>query len=154
MNVLSSHTFSAFEISYVWFQNIVVMLSKRYEYFHSFCESLYKRTVLEVKLRGIFVILFFGFTQFTLLVHKSIIIFLQNFEKIPLGSAINISYTIFCHNEQAKWIIINERSGWISFHMPKLQKCILAVNSTRSVEVVENSALSQIFGNLFNLWYL
>ena len=49
--------------------------------FHSFCESLYKRTVREAKLRGIFVCIFLCFTQFTLFVLKSLVIVLENFQK-------------------------------------------------------------------------
>ena len=52
--------------------------------FHSFCESLYNRTVREAELRGIFVFsvfIFFCLAQFTLFVYKSLIIVVENFQK-------------------------------------------------------------------------
>ena len=48
---------------------------------HSFSENLYKRTVLEAKLRGIFIFRFFCFTQFTLFLYKSLIIIVVIFQK-------------------------------------------------------------------------
>ena len=45
------------------FRKYFIKLSEKWNIFHSFCESLYKRTVLETKLRGIF--LLFCCTPFT-----------------------------------------------------------------------------------------
>ena len=67
--------------------------------FHSFFESLYKRTVREAKLRSIFV-LFFCFTRFTLFAFKSLIIIIENFQK----------YHRIQHRNAQRVVIMNERN--------------------------------------------
>ena len=72
---------------------------------HCFCAILYKRTVLEEKIRGIF-----AFSVFFFMFHTIRFIctqILNKFSKIPLDSA--KKYTTRCYNERAKRIIMNEQ---------------------------------------------
>ena len=61
-----------------FFKHIFLSSTKDMNLFHNFCESLFKRTVRETKLRGI---LFLCFTQFTLFVYKYLIIVVEIFQK-------------------------------------------------------------------------
>ena len=50
--------------------------------FHCFCESFYKRRhAKQISAVCLFVYIFVCFTQFTLLVYKSLIIVVENFQK-------------------------------------------------------------------------
>ena len=94
--------------------SILLSWTKYMTVFHSFCETLYNRTIREAKVHDKFVFLFSSIYFICIQIFNNC---RRKFLKISLDSA--WKYATRFWNERVKKIIMNERSDWISFHLAK-----------------------------------